>query len=194
MDALHALIVMVTRADIAAGFAAFGGGIIVSRNRGLTAAHVVVGATKIEVGFYNTRIEASRFRKVESDYWLPLQGFNATTFENDLAVLFFPDNAFPAPNVIQVAIVVPTTGSAAVLASYGFTSANATAPSQFPLLANSTIASCMPIINMTTTHYCAGATAPAVACLGDTGSGLYSGEGPDRRLVSSTYYSNVLLL
>lgn len=187
VDALHAVLVLVEREDITEGNIAIGSGSIVTRNKVLTCAHVVRAATGVSVGFYNARFESIRFRLSKAEYWLPLQGFNSQTFENDLAVLFFPTNSFPAANVIPVAITQPETGSAAFLASYGFTSPESKAPTQFPLLAAHTVATCTDIIKATPSHFCAGATAPAVVCPGDNGGGLYFGDGPARRLVSFTF-------
>lgn len=175
---------MVERADIPEGSIAFGGATIVTRNRALTAAHVVRGATGVSVGFYNTRFEANRFRRIVADYWLPQQGFNSTDFLNDLAVLFFPDNSFPAANVLPVAISAPAPGSLASLASYGFTSPDSTSPNQFPLLAEQTIATCTAAVKVTATHFCAAAAAPIIVCPGANGGGLYTGSGASKRLVS----------
>lgn len=180
----HAVLVLVEREDIAEGSIAIGGGTIVSRNRAVTAAHVIRAATNCSVGFYNTRFEPNRFRRSFADYWLPLQGFNTTDFQNDLAVLFFPDNTFPTANVLPVAISFPAIGANAFVASYGFTTPTSTTPNQFPLLAAHTVATCTDIIPATLSHFCAGATAPAVVCPGDNGSGIYIGEGDRRRLVS----------
>lgn len=178
---LHSVIVMVERADLAAGIAGFGGGCIVSRTRVLTAASVVRGATKVHVGFYNARFEANRFRRATAEFILPQTGFNTTTHLNDLAVLSFADNTFPAANVISVAIAAPT--GAAIMASYGFTAADVTTPNQFPLLADHTVATCTEIVKTTTSHFCAGATSPAVVCPGDNGSGLFTDAEDARRLI-----------
>lgn len=188
-DAFHSVLIFVKRPDTTDNRVAFGCGSIVSRNIVLTAAHVVRAATEVTVGFYNTRFEANRFRRPTAEYWLPLQGYNSTTFLNDLAVIFFPTNTFPTANVIQVGLTQPAAGIAATLASYGFTTPGSTSPNQFPLLAANTIATCTTILSHTPSHFCAGATAPAVVCPGDNGAGLYTGVGPARRLVSLDDYS-----
>lgn len=177
---------LVTRPDIEEGLAGLGGGTIVTRNRVLTAAHVVRAADSVTVGFYSTSFEASRFRTASAEYFLPLQGYAIPTFLNDLAVLSFADNTFPAANVIPVAISLPSVGSAATLASYGFTTATSETPNQFPLLAEHTIDTCTATaVAFTPSHFCAGAPAPAVVCPGDNGSGLFIGEGASKRLVGS---------
>lgn len=154
-----------------------GGGTIVTRNRVLTAAHVVEGAASVRAWFYITDIAVPGNKRRTDSLWVQtMAGYDPDTRQNDLAVVLFKTNIFPLLNVIVVTKeLAPTTG-AAFLAGFGFTSAESTLPNTIPLLANHTVQACAaPILaQRTPTHLCALATAPAVVCPGDNGSGLYT--------------------
>lgn len=176
--------VIVVREDHEDGRGALGGGTIVSRSRVVTAAHVVRNALSVAVGFYVNTVVANNLRRADATFWQPFNTFQGATLLDDVAILQFRDNAFPAANVIPISnaaeVAVATT---ARLASYGFTTETGSTASRVPLLAVHTVAKCIAALNATESHFCAIATAPSVVCHGDNGSGLYIGEGVSRRLV-----------
>lgn len=167
------MLVIVYRADHEAGRGAIGGGSIVSQNRVITAAHVVVDQLSIEVGFYISSVLPANLRTAAPFFVQTMTGFDPATLHNDIAVLQFRLTPFPTANIIPLTNVASPTGDAS-LASYGFTTPTDTRPSLLPLLAEHTIDTCAATLGTTETHFCATATAPAVVCPGDNGSGLYS--------------------
>lgn len=178
---LHACILLIRRNNIANGQAAMGSGSIVSRNRVLTAAHVITGATAVTVGFYSGRMQINRFRRANATYAQPMQSFDVVTFANDLAVLQFDTNVFPALNVIAIGSAAAT--GTTFVASYGFTGPNSLEPSQIPNVAEQRVGPCDGTLETTPEHFCATAQGTTVVCLGANGAGLYAGAGADRRLV-----------
>lgn len=179
----HAVMLLVQRADTGAGRAAMGGGSIVSRNRVLTAAHVVNGMISVQVGFFNGAVRENRFRRADATYTQPIRSFDVSTFANDVAVLQFATNVFPLANVIAISAAAPAVSDAAALASFGFTAPGSLVPVQIPNVSRQTIATCTTVVNATASHFCALATGTSVVCGGDNGSGLYTGDGAARRLV-----------
>lgn len=181
---LHAVLVIVIRDDHDDGIGAIGGGSIVTPNRVLTAAHVVVDYSAVQVGFYVNAVLPANLRRVDPSFVQPMPGFDPATLENDICVLQFHGNPFPVGNVIPLTNLATPTGNAA-LASYGFTTPTDRRPRLPPLLAPHTIATeCDEVLKATETHVCALATGPGFVCPGDNGSGLYTtGETP--ALVSS---------
>lgn len=170
---LHAVLVVVIREDHDAGRGAIGGGVIVSRNRVITAAHVVVDYKEVQVGFYQNSVVPTNFRSAVASFVQPMAGFVPETLFNDIAVLQFRGTPFPAANVIALTSMALPTGAAS-LASYGFTSPADTQPSRVPLLAEHTVAECDVELNATETHFCALASGVTYVCPGDSGSGLYT--------------------
>lgn len=177
----HAVILLVQRPDIGDDQAALGGGSIVSRNRVLTAAHVVNGMTSVQVGFFNGAVQANRFRRADASYTQPIRSFDVKTFANDVAVLQFATNVFPQANVIAIGTALPT--GPVELASFGFTMPGSLVPTQIPNTAQLTISECTSVVNHTASHFCALSQGTYVICGGDNGSGLYAGEGATRQLV-----------
>lgn len=178
---MHACILLISRANIAAGRAAMGSGSIVSRNRVLTAAHVIVDATAVTVGFYSGRMQTNRFRRGRASYSQPMQSYVVETFANDLAVVQFDTDIFPSANVIAIAAAAPT--GRAFVASYGFTRPNSLEPSQLPNVSEQLVDACGTAVANTPSHFCATAQGTSVVCLGANGAGLYTGTGTARRLV-----------
>lgn len=172
-NVLHAVLVIVIREDHDEGRGAIGGGVIVTRNRVITAAHVVVDYQEVQVGFYQNSVVAANFRRADPSFVQTMTGFDPVTLFNDIAVLQFRGTPFPAANVIALTSVALPTGDAS-LASYGFTSPLDTQPSRLPLLAEHTVATCIAELNVTESHFCALASGVAYVCPGDNGSGLYS--------------------
>lgn len=181
---LHACMVIVVREDHEDGRGALGGGSIVSTSRVVTAAHVIRGALSVAVGFYVNSLVASNLRRADATFWQPFSSFEGATLLDDVAILQFRANSFPAANVIPISnaeeVAVSTS---ARLASYGFTTATGSTASRVPLLAVHTVQACVAALNATESHFCAIATSPSVVCNGDNGSGLYIGDGAARRLV-----------
>lgn len=176
---------IVTRDDHEEGRGALGGCSIVSRNRAITAAHVVREAISVSVGFYVGALEPRNLRRAEATFWQPFSAFDELNLLNDIAVLQFWTNAFPALNVIAISNAeTVAAATAASLASYGFTGAGG-APSRTPLLAPHIVQACAAPLDalVTETHICAATTAPIVVCQGDNGSGLYTGTGAAARLI-----------
>lgn len=186
VGAFHACMVIVVRDDHEDGRGALGGGSIVSRNRVLTAAHVVRDALSIAVGFYVTDLTERNLRRGDATFWQKFSSFDPVTLLDDIAVLTFRANAFPQANVIPISnAAAPAVGAATSLASYGFTQPDGTTGSRRPLLAPHLVQACVaPLLEVKTdTHFCALSTAPAIVCTGDNGSGLYTGTGATARLV-----------
>lgn len=123
-------------------------------------------------------------RTVRSTWVQPMFGFDAATRTNDVAIVMFAQNIFPAANVIAISVLgEPRATDAFKLAGFGFTSANAETPSLVPIMAKHGLASTCGR-STSRTHFCAEAVAPAITCPGDNGSGLYTGTGSAARLVS----------
>lgn len=182
-NALHSCLLLVERKDITDQLA-LGCGSIVSRNRILTAAHVVRRATGVQAGFYQRRMVAGQMRRANSLYVQPYQRFNHQLLQYDLAMVVFAPYTFPIGNIIEIAPAIPTNGVAFV-AGYGFQSASSNTPSLLPLLAPLTIsAECSGMVNATKSHFCAIANQPAVLCPGDNGAGLYTVIGNNVKLVN----------
>lgn len=183
-DALHAAILLVEREDLVGQFA-LGCGSIVSRDRIITAAHVVRDAILVHAGYYRNRVAEDRFFSADSVYVQPIQHFVDESLDFDIAIIIFPTNSFPSANVITIAAAAPTSG-AAFVAGYGFQDPKATEPSLLPLLATLTVSSeCTESLNATESHFCAITDPPAVLCPGDGGAGLYTGSGSAKLLVST---------
>lgn len=180
---MHACMLLITRDDIGADEVAFGAGSIVSRNRVLTAAHVVRDANIVHVGYFAGAMQENRFRRADSSYSQPIQSFNVETFDNDVAVVQFATNVFPAANVIAIGTTTPAIEATAAIASFGFTVPNSLVPSQIPNISQQQISECGATVNNTPSHFCGTAQGTSVVCFGDNGAGLYTGEGEARRLV-----------
>lgn len=184
--ALHACMVIVVREDHEEGRGALGGGTIVTRNRVITAAHVVRDAISVTVGYYTGSIVPANLRSAEATFWQPFASFDEITLLDDVAVIQFRANTFPELNVIAITSeATVAAATAANLASYGFTTSTGESPSQVPLLAAHTVeAECAEALNATESHICAIATAPTVVCKGDNGSGLFVGTDAAKILIA----------
>lgn len=176
---------LIERADLApSDQLALGSGSIVSRSRVLTAAHVVRGATGVMAGFYRWFVEPGQIQRADAIYVQPIKIFEDPSLENDLAIVIFNNNVFPALNVIRIAGTTPTAG-AAFVAGYGFVSPTSTDASLVPLLAPLTVAAaCSEDVAATPSHFCAATDAPAILCPGDNGAGIFVDNGSGVELVS----------
>lgn len=178
--------VIVVREDHEQGRGALGGGSIVSTSRVVTAAHVIRGAISVTVGYYVNNLNANNLRSAEATFWQPFSSFEGATLLDDVAILQFRANLFPAANVIPISNAPEVDAdTAASVAGYGFTTAVGKTASTTPLLAAHTVQLCEePLLEkVQESHICAIATAPSVVCNGDNGSGLYIGSGASARLV-----------
>lgn len=162
----------------------FGGGCIVSRNRVVTAAHVVANAESVTAWFFDGAVDLASRMSTNSIWIQIMMGFDAETRENDVAIVMFPANVFSLANVIPVTSLAAPTGGAASLAGFGFTTPDATEPNELPLLADHTVQACASDLEAQSTHFCALAAAATFVCPGDNGNGLWTEEGTVKSLVS----------
>lgn len=152
----------------------------------------------IQVAFYN----GNNLRRADATFAQLENDFNEDTFANDIAILQFANvNTFPLANVIRFSVTatVPTSGTVCALASFGFTAPDSTGPIQRPVQAPQSVAVACTNEDLTPTdsHFCArdaAATAAAVVCPGDNGSGLFvPGATPaENELVSKCLFANFI--
>lgn len=182
-DALHS--VLLVALELATdSFGKLGGGSIVSQNRIITCAALVDKAEDVRIWFYRNDLTAEN-RLQSRQIWIqPNNRFEAITLLNDIAVITFKDIFFPT-NIIKLVLENAPPATDALVVSYGFISSDSTTALSIPVASAHTIdGECLAALNATTTHFCATAT-QYVLCPGDQGSGIFTGTGINRRLVSS---------
>lgn len=147
-------------------------------------------AIRCRIGYGNTVLQSTT--RVETSTIVSHSAFNATTLDNDIAIIFLPTRITFTELVRAIALpssAPPGAGTVGSLAGFGFTSANADAFSENLMIANLEVAAntvCsdrfgeqIPFTN----HFCAiggPASIPTLRsniCSGDNGAGFYTGDG-----------------
>lgn len=174
VGALWSVLVIVIREDHDDGTGAFGSGAILTPNRVVTAAHVVVDHIEVQVGYYVNAIAPANLRRVDPSFVQPMPGFDPDTLQNDICILQFRGTPFPLANIIPLTNIRIPTGPVS-LAGYGFTTPTDTRPSIVPHLAPHSIETCDEDLEATETHICAlPIDDTAFVCPGDNGAGLFT--------------------